>query len=733
MSSNEQIILDKTLEQQRTERAPHLSVDKYFQLFTAEQLLKHFDLSYDEIESGNVDGGGDGGIDGFFIFVNGELVREDTDLGGLKKDVVIETIVFQAKTAPSFGEKALDSVTASLRDLFDLSQPLTKFTAVYNKELLAAVELFRNVVTTLAPRFPKHVFSLSYASRGSEIHPNVKRKADLLEVLVKSQFQGATCNMRFLTASDLLAMARETPRRTYQLEVTDAPINTKGGIVGLVRLREYVTFIRDEKDDLRRNLFEANVRDYQGATQVNAEIQKTLSERWPEDFWWLNNGITIVAGKVTQTGKTLTIEDPQIVNGLQTSREIFHYFKTANTAGDAREILVRVISPETPDSRDRVIKATNSQTAISPASLRATDKIQRDIEQYLRAFGLFYDRRKNSHKNEGKPLDKIVSIPAMAQALMAVVLQRPGTARARPSSLLKRDEDYEKVFSESFPIEVFRASIELSRLVEAHLRADTSLSPEGRVNLKFYVAMYLAALLCGVSRPKPDQVRALAGATINTSLLDEATTSVKEIYQDLGATALAAKGSEFGDRLTARLRAAFEEEIEQEDPAQVDGEQGERDSGKQVRTAPELLDAKRLQVINGFAALKGIELVRRSKTLFSSPDKGIRVCCVVSKRYESDYQPYWYRYDRKWDEFLSEGQDAYYVISCMDRDEAFAVPYSWMQENKNNLSVTDSGERLYWHVPVTFDGGKLAINISKTGAKTPLDTYTFESTKIAKG
>lgn len=555
--SNDQIILDKTLEQQRAERAAHLSADKYFELFVAEQLLKHFDLSYDEIEPGLVDGGGDGGIDGFFVFVNGELVREDTDLSGLKKDVVIETIIFQAKTSATFSEKAVDSVTATLRDLFDLSKPLDKFTAVYNKELLAAVKIFRDTVKELAPRFPKYIFSLYYASRGDELHPNVKRKGELLADLVKSQFPGCSCQMEFLTATNLLGLARETPRMSYQIDVTGAPINTKGGIVGLIKLREYVKFIRDEKGDLRRNLFEANVRDYQGATQVNAEIQKTLTERWPEEFWWLNNGITIVAGKVTQTGTTLTIEDPQIVNGLQTSREIFHYFKAANTTGDEREILVRVISPDTSDSRDRVIKATNSQTAISAASLRATDKIQRDIEQYLRPFGLFYDRRKNSHKNEGRPLDRIVGIPAMAQALMAVVLQKPGTARARPSSLLKKDEDYEKVFSESFPIEVFRASIELSRAAEAHLRGDATLSPEDRVNLKFYVAMYVAALAAGAATPTPAQIKGLAGATIDKAMLDKAAGVAKGVYQQLGGTALAAKGGELGEKLMEKLGTEF--------------------------------------------------------------------------------------------------------------------------------------------------------------------------------
>ena len=167
---------------------------------------------------------------------------------------------------------------------------------------------------------------------------------------------------------------------------------------------------------LRRNLFESNVRDYQGSTAVNGEISQSLRVNAGEDFWWLNNGITIIAAKATQSGKTLTFEDPQIVNGLQTSTEIFQYFSEADTESDERNVLVRIIVPTKAESRDRVIKATNSQTSIPPASLRATDKIHRDIEEYLRPFGLYYDRRKNYHKNEGRPLEKIVSIPLMAQS-----------------------------------------------------------------------------------------------------------------------------------------------------------------------------------------------------------------------------------------------------------------------------------------------------------------------------
>ena len=152
-----------------------------------------------------------------------------------------------------------------------------------------------------------------------------------------------------------------------------------------------------------------------------------------------------------------------------------------------------------------------------------------------------------------------------------------------------------------------------------------------------------------------------------------------------------------------------QQEIEQEESPPSDSET--EAVYRQVRTSPELLKAKRQQAVDAFATMKAKELVRSSKTLFWSPDKKLRVCCVVSKRYEGEYQPYWYAYHPKWDEFLAEGEEAHFIISCMDRDEAFAVPYSWIQKNKNTLNITDKGDRSYWHIPITaLENGDLAIN-----------------------
>jgi len=167
-------------------------------------------------------------------------------------------------------------------------------------------------------------------------------------------------------------------------------------------------------------------------------------------------------------------------------------------------------------------------------------------------------------------------------------------------------------------------------------------------------------------------------------------------------------------------------ENQQGDEQDAPGDQDGHETGKQIRTAPELLNAKRQQAVEAFSVLKGKELVKQSRTLFWSPNKELRVCCAVSKRYEGDYQPYWYAYHPKWDNFLAEAEDGYFVLSCMDRNEAFAVPYSWLAANKKNLNMTENGDRSYWHVPVTtLDNGGLAINTSKVGSKTPLGPYIF--------
>lgn len=538
MATNDLIILNQILAQKRNEIAPRLSENEYFELFTAEQILKDYELSYDEIESGNVGKSADGGIDCIYTFINGELLHEDTDLSGVKK-TEIELVLIQAKTSRGFSEDTLIKFLSVTEDLLNLSKPLTNFRKIYNEDVLQSIKQFRDAYETLAGRFPKLIISYYYATKGdiSTINASFRKKEEKLKEKIKSLFSSSTCNVTFLGASELLEMARKSPQTSYSLVLAENPISSSGknGFVCLVNLKEYFNFILDEQGNLRKSIFEANVRDYQGKTSVNEQIQRSLRNPHGEDFWWLNNGVTVLASQATLSGKTISIENPEIVNGLQTSAEIFNYFKEINQQSEGRNLLVRIVVPEEPEVRDRIIKATNSQTAISPASLRATDKIHRDIEEFFKPYGLYYDRRKNYYKNEGKPIGKIISIPYLAQGVMAIVLQRPDDARARPSSLLNRDDDYNQLFNLEYPIKIYQYCVTLLQKIEEFLKSGTipNLDRKTRGDIKFHIATHCSVILSKKCKPSVSELSDIIVREIDTSLIFEGATRVLEIYTEL--------------------------------------------------------------------------------------------------------------------------------------------------------------------------------------------------------
>ena len=81
----------------------------------------------------------------------------------------------------------------------------------------------------------------------------------------------------------------------------------------------------------------------------------------------------------------MSLKNVQIVNGLQTSYSIYNSLKDINfdEFEDDRSLFVKIIICDQKDVIDRIIRATNSQNAIPSGALRATDTIQRDIEQYF--------------------------------------------------------------------------------------------------------------------------------------------------------------------------------------------------------------------------------------------------------------------------------------------------------------------------------------------------------------
>jgi hypothetical protein len=380
MSKNNQILLGEIIKQEMDAFEEDLSLSDFFEFYSALQVLKEYELSYDEISSGICGESHDGGADSIYLFVNGDLVKEDEDISTkYKKNVDIELVLIQSKYENSFSEDPLLKISRLCRSLFDLDFDRQDYEGRYNDHVLSAFELFKKTYVGLITKKPKLKISVYYVSKGVDIHPNVRSQAEDLTGDIIEKLPGSESEVFFLGAEELVKMNQERPNDVFRLNISESPLSTSGQVfIALSNLAEYYKFISDDHGKLIRHIFESNVRDYQGKTNVNNEIQNTLENPGVEEFWWLNNGVTILASEVAAPGgKELVVHNPEIVNGLQTSSEIHRFYKNNQDRIEAekRDILIRVIVPESEETRDRIIRATNSQTPIPKSSLRATDQV----------------------------------------------------------------------------------------------------------------------------------------------------------------------------------------------------------------------------------------------------------------------------------------------------------------------------------------------------------------------
>jgi hypothetical protein len=540
----------------RRERAPTITVDRAFERYAIEYVLRDSDLSDEEIEYGWVGGPDDGGIDGIFFFVNRLLMQEETEIPNpaLSADLVI----IQAKNAASFEENAVEKLHTFTRDLFDYAKVPNSF-SYYSQTVKEAISNFREKYTNILSS--PHIFNINFfyvtKSQGQP-NPKVQARVDNLRALVTGTFSAAVFSFEFWGCVEFLAQVRTVRKTQMALDVLKYFTTEEKSVVCLVKLSNYAAFLSDEHGQLRKSILEPNVRDYQGKRNpVNSDIRGTLTNKEHREFWLFNNGVTILATDCSIAGDKLTVTSPEVVNGLQTSQEIFSYFKDNPEKKDSRSVLIRVIVPEDEKTRNKITKATNFQTPVEPLSLRATDQIHFDIEE---RYELFYDRRKGKYRNLRKPISKIVTIRALAQSIIAVVLRRPNDARGSPQKLLNQDGMYEKIFDTKVDRDLYVVCALLDKQTADHLDLRADVTPEEIRDIRYYVEMWLVAVALKKANPKSYEIASLRQLCVTGIPLDDmaaAVVTVLEEYKALGGTDTIAKGPQLRARLLERLATTY--------------------------------------------------------------------------------------------------------------------------------------------------------------------------------
>ncbi len=197
------------------------------------------------------------------------------------------------------------------------------------------------------------------------------------------------------------------------------------------------------------------------------------------------------------------------------------------------------------EAQNAIIRATNSQTAVGLATLRATDPLHRSIEDVCKSQGIFYDRRKNFYKNQGKSRANILTVTEMAQYSISVLLGRPNDARARPNSLLKKDKDYALVFSNSYPIKMY---LQLAMTLLRIRKVIGGCSALEKRNIRFYVAMHVYWSILGAD-PSPEAVANLADLKLTDESLNKSLDLVRKAFKKAGGADQTAKSSGFAETI----------------------------------------------------------------------------------------------------------------------------------------------------------------------------------------
>lgn len=550
LTTNNQKLLDECIHLELSENDNYTETSDFFEFFAASMALKDYDLSDDEVMCGITGEGNDGGIDGFYLFVNEELITED-----LIEDIIIprggsiELIIVQAKYVSSFGEDALLKWKTTSTNLLKM-EPLNQYKKRYSEKIIDDFTLFGNLIRKSLRLQCKLHITYYYATlgRSGEIHPNVVAQKEELKQIVNSIYPSANVEVYFFDADKLMETYNRSPNTSVNITFAEQPISLGASdMVALVNLGNYYRFITDDSGNLNKRFFEANVRDYQGNNTVNKSISETLYAPGNEDFWWLNNGVTILVSGITRlTNKEIAIDNPEIVNGLQTSREIYNYFTNNEEALniEKRNVLVRIIKPNDENSRDKIIFATNNQTNIPQYSLRVTDSIHVQIELYFKSKGLFYDRRKNYYKNLRKKPADIIGVSFLAQCLISIILKKPDYARARPSTLLADETIYSQLYSGNQDLDVYYKAAMIGKKVKAVLNM-SQLSRSAKNDILFYVIYVAVARLLQKTEVDFDDLLGIDLALMDENAINEAIDLVNNKYIEKGASGSIAKSSAF--------------------------------------------------------------------------------------------------------------------------------------------------------------------------------------------
>lgn len=295
---------------------------------------------------------------------------------------------------------------------------------------------------------------------GESISNNVKRKREEIEntysKIVKNYFNngGGCFSFNFIDCKKLIEQKRKNEEPLKDIKITipsfdknfNPIIETEDGFKGYVASIKAETIAKLVKK-YQDSLFEKNVRGWLKYNKKNLDIYNSAISEESAIFWFMNNGITMIADKIYPDPFDLNwkIENLQIVNGQQTARMLYEAMKDKKLKKNII-VLCRIYETKDPSLIKRIAKATNSQSSIGSRDLMSNELEQIAIEKVFYKLNYYYERQKGQIK-PNKKFKKEITSKRLAQISLAMICNKPSLARKNiEDNFFNKDKHYKEIF-----------------------------------------------------------------------------------------------------------------------------------------------------------------------------------------------------------------------------------------------------------------------------------------------
>lgn len=418
-------------------------------------------LNSDEIDDSITDGSMDGGIDAIFI-----------------SDRTVHIFTFKytenfEKTRSNFPDTDLDKLLVTMQ-------------SIYGRTLArdSVNELLWEKVNEIWSLFSQGVLNFRYYVCSNKARPVEHARKKFENALKEFRF----VEFYYLDQEDLANKILEHKYRKVKGTITfidkqyfERSDGNVKGIVGTIAADDLVALVADPNnpEQINEDAFNDNVRVYKKGNRINERIVETALSEDNYQFWYLNNGITIVCDDCSYAPNTrsphVTLTDFQIVNGGQTTHALFEAYNQDRERVENVLLLVRICQTKRDNPiADKISETTNSQTPVTTRDLHANDRIQRKLEDEFRSLGYFYERKANQFETESAA--KRLNNELLAQLYLAYYGDMP--SEAKNSKSLVFGDKYGEIFQEDkitagqmlLPLRIYQPLQDMKRDIQRRKR-----------------------------------------------------------------------------------------------------------------------------------------------------------------------------------------------------------------------------------------------------------------------